>query len=84
VGEATRTELRILLAQSDRMQRGDSARRADFEKAAFDCGEERIGNRVPAPRTSYQQGVAVVDEGGNLIGRNNIDRSVPLFAYPVD
>jgi len=60
------------------MQRGDSARRAEFEKAAFDCGEERIGNGVPAPRTSDQQGVAVVDEGGNLIGRNNIDRGVPL------
>jgi len=54
VREATRTELRVLLAQSDGMQRGDSARRADFEKAAFDCGEERIGNGVPAPRTSDQ------------------------------
>ena len=52
--EATRAELRVLLAQSDGMQRGDSARRADFEKAAFDCGEERIGNSVPAPRTSDQ------------------------------
>ena len=58
------------VAEPDRVDRGDAARLAGREEAAFDRGHQRLRHGVAAARAADQDRVAGADETGRLVSRD--------------